>query len=314
MIGIEAEILNLIRKTYNSLARWNVKEYLTAGSDTFVVPTGVREVYVTLQGGGGGGAGSVGSGSETYGSMGGGSGSLVYRWKFKIPHFLSSFSVNIGEGGEGGVASGGSDGGTSYIGSYWIGARGGLGGQANGVVKSGAGLPGFPYLTTLQKESKIAGPYLGWGNYYDFDPKDDSNGENCKFYATRDANNPSGGWWYGSPFDDGCWIIVGASAGGRHHGTKSGDGGGSVMGGYSGGAGSSDTVGNTYLPGSGGGASCFGAGGAGGVGTGDPTDGGGYGAGGGAASTALSPGTDKTGANGIAGFVRIEWVGVPYGS
>ena len=125
------------------------QSYTTAGTFTFVVPSGVTSVSAVVVGGGGGGANQCsGNGSlPFYGPpkrYGGAGGSL--RWQNNISVTPGeSLTVVVGGGGGGGFGSGGSAGGQSYFiatcGARFVRAPGGAGGTFGGsaTVRTGAG-------------------------------------------------------------------------------------------------------------------------------------------------------------------------------
>lgn len=115
---------------------------LFTSSGTFTVPTSVTAVQVTIAGGGGGG--SSGNNSGYYGSAGG-SGGFGVAWLTGLTPG-ASISVTVGNGGTGGIATGGNvagtNGGTSSFGAY-VSATGGTAGSG-GAYPSITGVQYFP--------------------------------------------------------------------------------------------------------------------------------------------------------------------------
>lgn len=118
--------------------------YTTAGTFTYIVPSGVTSVSAVVVGGGGGGAGlNPGNpGLPFYGPpkrYGGGGGSL--RWQNNISVTPGeSLTVVVGGGGGGGANDSGSSGGQSYFictsGARFVRAPGGAGGARGGSPTS----------------------------------------------------------------------------------------------------------------------------------------------------------------------------------
>lgn len=123
-----------------------MKYQIFTSSGTFIVPSGVTQVLVTLIGGGGGG--SKGGGAHSSGA-GGGGGGVYYRAPVTVTPG-SSIPVTIGSGGAGGTSShiDGYAGGTSSFGSY-LSATGGGPGRGRGGSSTGGstGSPSTTYYT-----------------------------------------------------------------------------------------------------------------------------------------------------------------------
>ncbi len=115
-------------------------------SGTWIKPTGISKIKVTLIGGGGGGgngnAGTVGGGG------GGGAGGTAIKWIDVTS--ISNVSVTVGTGGVGGdsseayTADDGDSGAISIFGSY-INATGGSGGEAGWTDDASPGIGGQGY-------------------------------------------------------------------------------------------------------------------------------------------------------------------------
>lgn len=136
--------------------RWQIYE---AGSHTWVKPTGVRRVLVSVWGAGGGGGGSAGSNAAGTGAGGGG----FSRGEVDVSAVVS-VPITVGVfGGRGGTApTNGGAGGSSSFGAF-VSASGGSGGFAgNGIFASGlvAGGDGFG------GELKVKGGNGGFGQPY----------------------------------------------------------------------------------------------------------------------------------------------------
>lgn len=237
-------------------------------SGTWVRPSNVNMVWVTMVGGGGGGG--VGT-SGNYGGGGGGSGATIY----KFPVYVSANqTVTIGTAGSGGPTGGGvaaTNGGNTSFGS--IVAYGGERGKSawdggNGYGGAGGGL------------FAIGGGGAGGVN-----------------------GNPATAGTAGSAFTFG-FAGSGGGGGTNVNGGVAAAGGGFISGGFAGGAAGS---GYEYS-GGGGGSSLFGSGGRGGYNptsnvTGEAGSGYGSGGGGGAGYS----GTHYSGGAGKAGLAIVEW-------
>jgi hypothetical protein len=122
--------------------------YTTAGTYSFVVPSGVTSIAAVAVGGGGGGGGSPGGSGQSSG--GGGGGALV--WGNSIPVTPGeTLTVVVGAGGAGGSSSGVA-GGYSEIkrgATVLMRANGGAAGQQSAATAAGgaANIGGYPYNT-----------------------------------------------------------------------------------------------------------------------------------------------------------------------
>jgi len=112
--------------------------YVTAGSYSFVVPAGVRVIYITAAAaGGGGGSGNTGAGG------GGSGGANVVNGAYSVTPG-ATLSINIGGGGSGGTgASDGADGvDLTITGGITLTLAGGPGGKAGGLGVVAGGTSG----------------------------------------------------------------------------------------------------------------------------------------------------------------------------
>lgn len=84
----------------------DVQEYTSGGTDTYIIPTGVRTVeIVCIGGGGGGGSGRRGATSEANTGGGGGGGGAYTMAIFAVSELSSTtLDLTIGAGGTGGAA------------------------------------------------------------------------------------------------------------------------------------------------------------------------------------------------------------------
>jgi len=131
-------------------------------SGTFVAPSGVTKVYLSMVGGGGGG------GAKTSGVGGGGASG---RWVINRPYTVipgNSYTVTIGAGGAGkgtssGAATGGTGGSTVFDALTMTGGAGGTSGGAGGT---GTGLDGIASVSTAGPEgqSSSGGGTTGGGS------------------------------------------------------------------------------------------------------------------------------------------------------
>ena len=118
-----------------------ISVYSAAGSYTWPVPVGVKNVLVTVIGGGGGGSRR----STTAGlSAGGGGAGGGYANKLVDLTGVSSVNVTVGAGGAGASTdnTGGAAGGSSSFGSYLSASGGAGGGGAGGPSAGGVGVGG----------------------------------------------------------------------------------------------------------------------------------------------------------------------------
>ncbi len=126
-------------KAYVDMQGCHQQTYATSGAYTFVKPSNVSLVSVTLAGGGGGGGG----GSWQSGGGGGGGGAVVAGYYYAISGNVSVVVGGAGGGGTGGDVnsngySGGS-GGTSSFGTLTVSGGVGGGGGSTGGVNGGGG-------------------------------------------------------------------------------------------------------------------------------------------------------------------------------
>lgn len=171
---------------------------------TYALPTGIKWLYIEIQGGGAGG-GSGGSGADpTLGGGGGGGGAGQYLAGILNVDGLSTLSVTVGAGGAGGgaVSSGngnaGVAGGSSIVvGNITLTALGG-GGGAGGTNSSTSGAGGTSPSTT--RYYLITGATGGQGGSIN----DGINvaGQSSLFFAggTAPASNGNGGGGGGAGF------------------------------------------------------------------------------------------------------------------
>ena len=131
-----------------------------SASGTFVAPTGISRVFLTMVGGGGGGGGGGGSPS-TYGG-GGAGGAAVLNYVYAVTGG-NSYTVTVGAAGAAGAAAGnGGAGGASSFDST-ISVAGGNGGLASGA---GGTAPVIGYAGTQNTAGgyTISGGKGGTGN------------------------------------------------------------------------------------------------------------------------------------------------------
>ena len=172
---------------------------------TWIRPTGVDVVFVTLTGGGGGGGG----GSTTDGGGGGGGAQAFYNFPVAV---TGDIAVAVGAGGVGGIgnpcctppnATGGADGGDSSFGTL-VAKGGGKGGGGANTGGNGGHHGGGRFITSGRYSSDFIGD--GYGS-------------------------PGGSGGEGFDSVNGVSIIgagghTGAYAGGKTHPTLGGGGGG----------------------------------------------------------------------------------------
>lgn len=264
----------------------NSQPYATNG--TFVVPTGVYRIRVTLVGGGGGaGSGSgVSSSYSGYGGGGGGAGGYV-RCEFNVTPG-TSYTVTVGAGGSGGAPVNGAGtniaglsgaaGGNTQFGAVAT-ANGGTAGGGGAITAGGSGGAGGSGTGTGCQIAAGGAGFMG-GTY-----EKSCGGGGGSSTGIGGGGNPSL-----SPL--GASGSAGANGGNTStscHGTQTSSSG------FPGGDGGNGTIPNTG--GGGGGAYQGNPGGAGGL------YGGGGGGGGGAS---YSSGTGN-GGNGAPGFAYVEW-------
>jgi hypothetical protein len=187
-------------------ASYNLVQTLYFTSDgTFTKATypWLRAIRVGVQGAGAGGGGvattTAGQVREGTGGGGGGYGSVFIT---DISGLDSSVTVTVGAGGDGGIATNGSNGGSSSFGAFE--ANGGGGGRAVGAVvntktRSGIGATGFSGAfdftvnggtepANIQNSSVTAFPGNGGGSFFAGSSFADGttsgkNGENASFYG-----------------------------------------------------------------------------------------------------------------------------------
>lgn len=244
---------------------------------TFTVPSGVTQVSAVCIGGGGGASGSPGT--SNFSGAGGGGGGLAYGTITVTPG--ESLDIETGSGGSGGSGTGsGSSGATSKIkrsstellsagggGGGTNGSSGGSGGSSSGQERDGGGTGG---TGGESRNNNGGGGGGGAGGY--------------------SGNGGNGGVGNGGVGSDGSGGGGGGGGGQSSGGTQNNGGGGIGQNGE----GSNGSGGSVNNPGTGG--SSGGTGGSGGIG-------GNYGGGGGGAEDD----TNRSGATGGSGIVRIIW-------
>jgi hypothetical protein len=134
-----AAVCKLNAQSSQNFIPGTIKEFKTAGSTSFVVPTGITKILAQLWGAGGGG------GSTTSSNPKGGDGGVgAYSCKVLTVTAGSTLSITLGTGGSGNCCNSGSAGGNSSIkilgSSTLLTAGGGGGGSFNGTN----GAPGTP--------------------------------------------------------------------------------------------------------------------------------------------------------------------------
>lgn len=140
--AMEAKLLTVISAIAGNFGR-GVQAFTSAGASSWVVPTRVTSVEVTVIGGGGGGAGSTpASPNFLSGGGGGGGGGAIKRITGLTPG--SSIAITIGAGGAGGLATNGNgaNGGTTSFGAHCS-ATGGAGGAWGAPMSSAGGAGGM---------------------------------------------------------------------------------------------------------------------------------------------------------------------------
>ena len=277
-------------------------------SGTFVVPTGVTNMWTYMfGGGGGGGAGSQGPSAASTQSLGGagGAGSVALYQPFSVSPG-NTITVTVGAGGTGGAPAGPADGSDGAYSSLGIGvstvvyAAGGAGGPGGSHVVAASGtdyvwLPGgngpahpHAYNAAAVTSTTSSVPVLPL-NY------------GCGGAAVANDTGTPAQSFNGFSSIDG-WIGGSGATGGTAHTTSFGGGGG--------GGGGAGPVGEQLFGTSGGaggvggsGASGFGSPGATGGSAGANTGGGGGGGGGGGCASA----SGATGGNGGSGLVILYY-------
>jgi hypothetical protein len=189
----------------------NVQIFTTPGSNTFVAPTGITQVYLSMIGGGGGGGSSNGSA----GAGGGGSGAYILNRPYTVIAG-NSYTVTIGAAGvsaHNNADTDGTDGGSTSFDTLTVAGGGGgkkqSSGGAGGAAATGGFTPGTP----------TAGGYTFPGTAG----------------ATRSTNTGGGG--AGSPFGIGG---AGDTSGNSGHSAAANTGAGGGGAGTNGGAGGGD--------------------------------------------------------------------------
>jgi hypothetical protein len=164
--------------TSNQLAR---KQIFTS-SGTFIVPSGVTNVYISMVGGGGGGSNSYGGGK------GGGSGGYTQRYLYWVTPG-NSYTVTIGRGGTGATATGnGTNGTATSFGSLSVeGGQGGISTVAFGTTAHG-GLGGNQGGTSFDGTSSRG----GGGGIYQGGNGGNTGGTNSGYEGSYGGGNPYG--------------------------------------------------------------------------------------------------------------------------
>jgi len=174
---------------------------------TFVAPTGVTKVYLTMVAGGGGGCGANGS----YGGGGGGSGSFLINYPFTVVP-SSTYAVVVGAGGAGsayGYYTPGTGGSTSFS---TVSTVGGTGGGQGGSTPGGGGAGGVSVKTSK----------------FDGDKGGNNNGTSGGVGAVSVfSSTVAGGINDGTPGTPGTANTGGGGGGGGNHGSSNGGTGGS---------------------------------------------------------------------------------------
>ncbi len=142
----------------------NLQAYVSAGTFTFVVPTGVTRISAQVWGGGGGGGGSS---TSTNIAAGGGGGGGYSEGVFAVTPG-ASITVVVGAGGTGGTSAPtfGGGGGSSSFGSFCSAAGGFGGAPAAAGGTGGAGTGGQLNRTGAsggQNQTYVAGTVYGGG-------------------------------------------------------------------------------------------------------------------------------------------------------
>lgn len=177
----------------------------------FVVPNGVRTVWVTATGSGGGGGGS-GNGAtlQTLGG-GGGSGETVFRKPVTVTPG-QSITVTIGAGGTAGSGSAsssvggnpGGNGGSVTFGSL-VTATGGGGGGGGAATDGNSPLPGakgtssgaLAFAQLIQNAAAIQ-VYLEWGVTFEGQAGASGQGAGASFWSTTSSTAVVGQLGYGA--------------------------------------------------------------------------------------------------------------------
>lgn len=246
------------------------RNYNSAGTETFTVPTGVTQITVKMWGAGGGGGGG---GSTITGAAGGGGGSLFATIPVTPGETLT---LNVGAGGGGGTygsnSSNGAGGGgytAVFRGSTALAVAAGGGGAGGGRNAARGGAGGAGGGTSGTAGGTVSGGGGGGG-------------------ATASAGGTAG-TSTNNPGTAGASLQGGAGADGRN---AAGADGGAANGGSPGGAaGGTRNILQTRAGGAGGGGGYFGGGGGGGSANTNGQSGGG---GGGGSSYAIAGSTSVT--------------------
>jgi len=133
--------------TLSSISNFSNRIIYTSSS-TFVTPTGISTVYVTLNGGGGGGGGATTGSSQVASAGGGGSGGYLSRYPY-IVTAGSSYIVTVGSAGIGATSgtTSATAGGNSVFDSLIV-TGGGAGNSQNGAGNANGGGAGSPNGTS----------------------------------------------------------------------------------------------------------------------------------------------------------------------
>lgn len=141
-MGIWSEIKYALNSTLGTADFAPIDELITGGCQTFtesgmfVVPKGVKYIFVTACAGGGGGGWTA-----RYAASGGAGGACVFRKRFDVSG-MRTINITVGQGGKGGVRenSRGSNGGATVVGDLLTlpGGDGGYYSTSSGVSATSA--------------------------------------------------------------------------------------------------------------------------------------------------------------------------------
>lgn len=276
----------VINSSFNNLVQSSTSVWSTAGTYTWVPPTGAASVIVQAWGGGGGGGGDLVS--QGRGGGGGGAGAYVASTTVTLSPLTTSVTLIVGGGGGGGSNLTGGAGGTGF-------GAGAAGVSNNSSGGGGGGSSAFG-------SAVIACGGGGGGG-------EDSTGNNSGLGGSGATGNSGGagataaGTSGGAGGGGGCSTAGSGTTGGTGGTTQTGTNGsgGTIAGVGSGGGGSSAGVGGNGTSGtgaSGGGAGGVGSGGAAAGANGVGPNSGGGGNGGSSGNVGAGGGTPGAGAGG----------------
>lgn len=199
-------------------------------SGTFVVPSGRKQVWATVVGGGAGG----GAGTGGFGAGGGGGGGSAFM-AYCDTSTITSVAVTVGLGGAGGapVGNNGSDGGASSFGGF-VTANGGTA-STNGGGGSGGGSGGTATITSLGTPgSGATGTAGGAGGMYV--------GNRAYGGTTKTGGNGGAGAGASNTGGGGGASLLASGGNSASAGNFPGGGGGGGLSGATGGAGANGVV------------------------------------------------------------------------